>query len=258
MQNLLDYEKILNSRHYKDDYTPPAESVIFSIEGNTVGTLGNFSAFTGLPKAGKSTFVNALISSAYALTGESFGMKLAPIAGRPMIGYFDTESAEFDFYKNITRIKRMAGRENLPFFNAFTMRQDSSVIIMELIEFYCKSYPASIVIIDGLLDLMINYNDERESKNLIDWLKRLTNVYNIFILGIIHTGKKDGHTLGHFGSMIDRYSQSVLEIVYDQENKLYRMKPKFLRSSGVFDEIAIQFTGADYARVMFPPEMKKK
>ena len=74
-----------------------------------------------------------------------------------------------------------------------------------------------------MLDLIHNFNDEVESKMLIEWLKFLTNEYNVLIIGVVHLGKRDNHTLGHFGSMVDRYAQSVVEVVKDKENDIFRI-----------------------------------
>ena len=41
------------------------------------------------------------------------------------------------------------------------------------------------------------------------------------LIGVVHTGKKDNNTIGHFGSMIDRYAQSVIEIIKDKENNIF-------------------------------------
>ena len=247
------YDKLLNDRHYLSGYTPPAEQVLLKIDGHTVGTAGNFVVFSGLPKAGKSTFIHAALASMAVFTKQMFKISLTSVPAKPLVGYFDTESAEYDFYKNLTRIRYMMGAEVLPdYFNAFTTRQDSAELNKILIETYIKNYPASVVIIDGLLDLIKNYNDEIESRQLIDWIKAITAQYKVLIIGVIHTGKKDNHTLGHFGSMADRYAQSVLEVVKDRETNTYQLLPKYLRSDKDFDPISIMWNGSGYAECAFP------
>ena len=92
-------DQLLNSRHYKHDHKPPEESVLLKIGGQKIGTLGNFVAISGLPKSGKSTFVNSMIASAFIQDRVKFGIQLSTASPRELIGYFDTESAEYDFYK---------------------------------------------------------------------------------------------------------------------------------------------------------------
>jgi len=230
--------QVLNSRHFIENYEPPHENILLSIENKNIGSAGNFVIISGLPKAGKSTFLNAFISSNFKKE-EIFGIELIT---DQKIGYFDTESNQTDFYNNLKRIKYMAKIKTFPVnFNAYNTRIDSTETNKILIEAYILVHQPKIVFIDGLLDLLNNYNDEKESRELIVWLKKITSEYNILIIGVVHTGKKDNHTLGHFGSMVDRYAQSVLEVIKDKENNIFTLKSKYLRSANDFNDINIMY-----------------
>ena len=179
---------------------------------------------------------------------------------RPFVAYFDTESAINEFYKNIDRIKYFTENKQVPInLHAYQLRQDSYEIIRLMLDVYLENNKfTSVVIVDGLLDLLLNFNDEKESRLLIDYLKQLTNKYNILLIGVVHTGKKDNNTIGHFGSMVDRYAQSVVEVVKDKVNDLFILKSKMLRSSKDFNDIAIMWNGHEYVEVMPPVENKRK
>jgi archaellum biogenesis ATPase FlaH len=229
---------VLNSRHFKENYDPPPENILLSINEKNIGCAGSFIIISGLPKAGKSTFLNAFISSNFKKE-DIFGIELKT---NEKIGYFDTESSQNDFYNNLKRIKYMAKIKNFPEnFNAYNTRLDSTQTNKILIEAYIMVHKPKVVFIDGLLDLLDNYNDEKESRELIVWLKKITTEYNILIIGVVHTGKKDNHTLGHFGSMVDRYAQSVLEVVKDKESGIFTLKSKYLRSANDFPDIHIMY-----------------
>lgn len=248
----VDYRQLLEERHYKLDYEPVEEHKILTIQEKVVGTAGNFMILSGLPKAGKSTFLHAIISSSFMANKNIYGISLQPDK-RQCIGYFDTESAEYDFYRNIKRIRTFCNMYSLPStFNMFTTREDNCETNKALVEAYIKTGIASVVIIDGLLDLIVNYNDEAESRRLIDWLKRITSQNKVLIIGVIHTGKKDNHTLGHFGSMADRYAQSVLEVVKEKETSTIQLWAKYMRSDREFDPIYLGWTGSEYVEVGVP------
>lgn len=255
-------DTLLNSRHYKDGYTPAPAQKILTIHGNNIGTNGSIVLLSGLPKAGKSTFVNAMIASSMVqgFKREIWGIQLQPPSNKQMIGYFDTESSEWDFYNNLNRIKRMANVEKLNAnFNAFNTRSDSSQDNISMIDHYARNYPTSVIVIDGMLDLISNYNDEKESRTIVEWLKKLTFETNVLIIGVLHTGKKEGNTIGHYGSMLDRYSQSVLEVIRDRENDLFRLSAKYLRSCAGFDEINVKWNGDEYISIGdFPVAPAKK
>lgn len=244
-KNLL---ALLESCHYRHNYCPPPEQEVFMIEGANIGSLGNFIVFSGLPKAGKSSFLSAVLAS--SITGQQFyGMSVKLPEDRP-VALFDTESNESDFYNNLGRIRRITGRHDLPpVFNAFSTRSMDAVSNIDLITLYIEKWKPAVIVVDGLLDLISNYNDEGQSRALVDWLKKITNDHKVLLIGVIHLGKKDNHTLGHFGSMADRYAQSVLEVVKDKERGIYTLKSKFLRSAGDFNEINLIYNGSTYERV---------
>ena len=106
---------------------------------------------------------------------------------------------------------------------------------------YLKNNPeCSILCVDGFLDLCFNYNDEVETRKLTNWFKKITKEFNIMLLGVLHLGKSGGQeTLGHLGSNTDRWANSTLIVEKDKQNNQYVLKPKFLRSAGDFEPIAI-------------------
>ena len=261
LPNDLAIDALLNSRHYNPDFEPKPAQKILTIQGNNIGTNGSIVLLSGLPKAGKSTFVNAMIASTMVqgFNREIWGIKLEPTREKPMVGYFDTESSEWDFYQNIQRIKRMANVEQLHHtFNAFNTRMDGCSDNIQMIDHYARNYKSSVIIIDGMLDLIVNYNDEKESRTIVEWLKKLTSQTGVLVIGVLHTGKKDGHTLGHYGSMLDRYCQSILEVVRDKDNDLFRLSPKYLRSCKGFDDINVQWNGSGYVSIGNFPVKKEK
>jgi hypothetical protein len=256
-QQVLD---LLNVRHFVRDFTPPPENAVLKIRDSLIGSLGNFICFSGLPKAGKSTFINALIASPYTTFKQLFNISLDLPPERPFVAYFDTESSVNDFYRNIDRIKYFTENKQIPInLHAYQLRQDSFDTIRLMLDVYLENNKfTSVVIVDGLLDLLLNFNDEKESRLLIDYLKQLTNKYNVLIIGVVHTGKKDNNTIGHFGSMVDRYAQSVVEVVKDKLNNVFILKSKLLRSSADFNDIAITWNGKEYVEVQAPPPPKLK
>jgi hypothetical protein len=109
------------------------------------------------------------------------------------------------------------------------------------------------------LDILNNFNDEVESKKTIQWLKMITKVYNILLIGVIHLARRESQLLGHFGSMLERYSQTVLEVSKDYESGIIVLKAKLMRSDKDFTPIALNWTKDGFEKCLppAPPEMKK-
>lgn len=258
-QDKLTLEEKLAARKYKPDFIPPQSQVIFTIDDKPIGTIQNFIVFSGLPKAGKSTFLAAAIASAFQ-PGNVFGMKVHFPENRRKIAYFDTESSDFDFYRQVNKIKHFSNLNNLPpWADCFTVREDGPAEIRALIVNYLENNPdCPIVIIDGLLDLIFDYNSEVESRKLVNWFKKLTKIYNCLFVGVLHQGKGLGaQTLGHLGSNCDRWASSTLEIVKDKDKKTFTLQPRFLRSSEDFEPVVLMNIAGNWQQISIEGESKK-
>lgn len=237
-----DYKQILALRKFDVSKVPKQPHISFTIDGKIIAQLNSYAVFTGPAKSGKSTFLMATIASALIPHYQDiWGIKLHLPEDRKRIGYFDTESSEFDFYKNIEKIKKFNTEKKIPkTLDCFNVREDDPKDIKLMIEEYLKeNADCSILVIDGFLDLIFDYNDVMESRQLTNWLKRITKIYKICLLGVLHIGKGNNQTLGHLGSNTDRWANSTLLVEKNKETKQFTLKPKFLRSDEDFDPIAI-------------------
>jgi hypothetical protein len=236
----LSIDELLEARKYNPHYEPNKEDKILSIGGRLVGSLSNFCIFSGLPKAGKSSYLMGAIASSF-IHHEIFSMKINFPTDRRKICLFDTESSDYDFYMNLKKIKSFSGLITLPdYFNAYQVREDGSGIIRKMIERYLElNTDCSVIIVDGLLDLLVNYNDERESSLLTKWLKKITKQYNILLISVLHQSKSNLSTTGHIGANSDRFAQSTLDIVKDKEKNTYILTSRFMRSDIDFEPVTL-------------------
>lgn len=249
-----DLHEKLKTRRYKPNYSPPEENIIFSIKGKNIGCIQSFVCFQGLPKQGKSLFITSAIASAYT-TWDIFGMKINFPKDRKRLCYIDTESSDYDFYKVLDRVRQQIITDELPLnFDSYLMREDSPSDIKEMIDIYLEqNKDCSVLVIDGILDLIADFNNVEQSFYLIQWLKKITKIHNLLILCVLHLGKKDQNSIGHIGSYLDRKAQSVLKIEKNKEQKTIDLYPTFLRSSDEFNPISIQYQGGQWHEVNTEP-----
>lgn len=238
------YIEILQNCRIDNNTVIKIDHLYLTINNNVIGTGGNFVSFTGLPKSSKSTFICGVIASCIART-QIFGFNCLtyPHLNKTRIALFDTEQSNFDFQRKAKIIKKLAKVENIyNVFDAFTVTEHSTTTILHLIKTYLQNTPdIAVIIIDGLLDLIDNFNDERASKNLIKILRSWAKKYDILIITVLHLGKKDNMALGHLGSTSSRYCQSELEIA-KTKNNTYTLTPKMLRSAGNFEPVEIMYS----------------
>jgi len=259
---------LLKSRLFDFTVIPPIQNKIFTIDDNLILSRGNFMVLTGLPKVGKSLISSIIISSALSDL-QLFRIKVNRNSDKDIIALFDTEQGQNDLFNSVNRSFDLimsetgATRKQLYYklkskINVFSMRQDDAVPILLMIESYLENHKTTgLIIIDGLLDLVYNYNDEKEAKMLINFLKRITQQYDIGVICVVHTGKTTGTTIGHVGAFADRYCQSNIEVVKGENNTIV-IKPKLLRSSQDFDPIALVRGQNSVYEVDYITETKKK
>jgi hypothetical protein len=204
-------------------------------------TEGNYITISGKPKAGKSAFISGAIAA--ALTGQNhLGFQITMPVGRNKLIHIDTEQGEYEYYQSVEMIKKLTSFKELPNnFESYRLRGIKAEQIRKAIEHLAHIEQAGILIIDGLLDTIIDFNDIHECRMITDLLRDITEKQKIGIICIIHQSKSNNFTIGHLGSFADRYSQSVLEVVRDDDNQISSLKPVFLRSSAKFLPVGIQF-----------------
>lgn len=208
-----DYNLLLQQRRYNPDLPPPQEQVVFIIESKNIGTLQNFVTITGMQKSGKTTFMSAMIAAALTNT-DQLGMRLRLPANKRRVSFWDTEQGDYDFHATMMKVNAFCGIDKLPpHFDSFNLREDDPKDILLMLQKYLELHSdCGLIFVDGILDLIESFNDESESKRLVNLLKQITKKNNLLALLTLHKGKTTSTTLGHLGSMADRAAQSVLMV----------------------------------------------
>jgi len=231
----------LNARLCDNERVIQKPEVIMNIQGNTILTKGNYCTISGKPKAGKSAFIGGILSGAITNTN-CLGINTNLSSDRPNVVHLDTEQGEYEYYQSIEMVKRLSGLNKLPnTLNSYRLRGIKAEQIREAIIHISNQPKTGLIIIDGLLDTIIDFNDLHECRMITDILRDTTEKQKIGIVCIIHQSKSTNYTIGHLGSYADRFSQSVIEVVKQENEPVSTLKPVLLRSAGTFENINIQF-----------------
>jgi hypothetical protein len=76
-------------------------------------------------------------------------------------------------------------------------------------------------------------NDIIEVKEVLDFIKKLLTDNDVALIMIVHQSKTTNFTIGHLGSFLDRFAQTVLEVV-KIENGNSEIKSVMMRSDSDF------------------------
>jgi hypothetical protein len=252
--------ELLKKAKYDPKKPPPPDQVVFTVSGCPVGSLGNFVAFTGRPKMGKSVYLSGCLASAM-LPGDIWDMKLTLPTDRNHIQYYDTEQSAYHFHRLMGMSKRLMGMDNLPLnLSGYLLREFEPVDLMDMIEMGIRQDPkTSVVFVDGLLDLCDDYNDVRESKKVLKWLMRITKTFNILVIGVIHQSKKNEYSIGHLGSGVDRWAESTFLVEKDESERFISMSLQLSRNSiDKFPPVTITFNGEEFVQATIDLTSKKQ
>jgi hypothetical protein len=240
--NSIDIAALLRSREFNAEQPPPPEEIIFRIEFQTIACLGDYILLTGLPKAGKTKYLSGAMAAAVSRR-EVFGMNIKLPDHKRRVAHFDTEQGKRSHHNVLTLTKLLMEESVMPtHFNSYHCRQDSPANIIAMIEHYLTLYPdTGLLFLDGLLDCIESFNDEKASKWLVNWLKRITEEHNCSLVGILHRSLSVNKSIGHLGSSADRAAQSVLVVEKNKETRQYILKAEYLRDADDFTPIAIWY-----------------
>lgn len=224
-KDISDLEKLLNAA--KVDPTKKLEkppTILSVVEQNATQldyipllTLGDFSVLMGKQKS-KKTYFTSMVSAAF-LTNGIYENKLSgsPIRNKTKLVFFDTEQGEWYAQKTAKRIYYQTSQSDAV--DYFMLRDFDAYKRRDVIEFYLQMHPnIGLVAIDGIVDLLYDFNSQEESAKLIQWVMTITKKYNVHVINIIHQNKADGNARGHLGTMLAQKAETVLEIKKDESD----------------------------------------
>ena len=196
-------DKLKYRNHILDLSLPTNEPrFLFSIGGVPTIPQGELIGIKGRAKMGKSQFEYYLI--AVMLSGAYRG-NVSPLQDRYKILLFDTEQSQVSLKKCCQRALKFAGLPTdkndtrfLPFFMRPLSIEERRNVIADAVE----AEKPDIVFIDGVRDLLQDFNSLEQSNDLIQWLLSLTAEHGCTIVSVLHQNKSkdDGNMRGHLGT----------------------------------------------------------
>jgi len=233
-------KRIVTEVFYKEDDNLKDPEILIKINDKIVLTENSFITISGLPKSRKTTFMQMFLNSAIA-NKTVFGINMQ-IKQTDKIVIVDTEQSAYNFTKQQRFLKNMLNVGKMPKrVSAFLFRRYEPEVVMQSIEYLLEKIKPRILFIDNLTDLVYNPNDPIESKKVVNFLKKITDQYNIGIVTLLHLNKSNNFTTGHLGAMADRAAESVIRVELDKDTQISTLSVSMMRSDSHFEPISISF-----------------
>ena len=186
-----------------------------------IGTFGNLSVVTAPPKT-KKTFFISLLSSVFLSGQNVYGGKIKGHRGNGHLVHFDTEQGLWHCQKVFKRVYDMDSTINKDIYHTFGLRAISHNTRLEFIEYYLskKINTPSLVIIDGIADLVSDVNSLEESNAVVQKLMEWSANYNCHIINVIHQNFGSSKLgTGHLGSFLEKKAETVISLEANTVNK---------------------------------------
>ena len=194
----------------------PPEVCLLSIDGVPFMAKGDISAIKAKQKQGKTAAISLMVT---ALMAGRWG-RLKALQPVNKVIFIDTEQKPQDTQLVYERIMTLAGRplaDDYDHLQVYTLRTLDPAEMLQLIELTIRRERPDIVFIDGVVDLIANFNEVEGSQQLIHQLIRLASAdvtgQDTALVCVLHTNKADeDHNMrGHLGTMLSQKSGIVLE-----------------------------------------------
>lgn len=215
-----EFNEIMKDFVIDDNIEYPDPEYLIEIGGVPTMPKGNLVALSAKWKNGKTFFCDIL--TAIFLGSDQF----ASCCSRQQQGkvlFFDTEQAKSDTARIRKTIKAMIPEQRYNDFRVACLReaaidtdvdQSAAISRFDLIRRAIIHERPDLVIIDGIADLIYNYNDVIESQDVVNKLAALANKHNCCIVVVMHQnkGQKDKNMKGHLGTMLFQKCSDVFNV----------------------------------------------
>jgi len=188
------------------------------------GTLGNISVQSGKAKSGKSFATNLMVAASLhgsLFNAGPFKVILPPTKKRVLV--FDTEQGRRRVLRALKRICKMAGIEipdNLEYYDLRKFNpEERREIINHALNEGNPLKDIGLVIIDGCRDLLNDFNEIKESNNLVTQLMQWSDINQLHIATIIHQNKGDKNARGHLGTELINKCETHISVSVDIKDK---------------------------------------
>lgn len=220
-QNIYDTAFVDVTR--KIEYPPVALSIgTHELNGKVFpipfGTYGNFSCIVG-PSKSKKTYLKSMMMASY-IGGKANQYADSIKTHRDRDCYIidvDTEQSTFHAQNVFKRVLRMTGMKQYEFYKPFALRPFEPKQRLEFIEWLIYESDMrdniGLVGIDGLADLVDDFNDLKESQRAIQKIMKWTDDKQFHLTTILHSNYGSAKAVGHIGSSVLKKAETVCLVV---------------------------------------------
>ena len=201
-------EKMMQCRIMRDKYYAPKE-FIFKVNGITTVSIGDIHLIQAQAKQGKSTLVTILV--AVCRCGQ-FGPVEYALDHPSKVIVFDTEQFEGDSHSQLMMMHELGEDDNGTEIMMFNLRKLGFAERTAFVKQAILREKPTLVIIDGIRDLIADINDSVGCPLLVQDLMQLASEVSCAIISVLHNNPSDGKARGWIGTETTNKSGYSIEV----------------------------------------------
>lgn len=219
---LTPVEEIM-SMEVNEHSTFEQEHILLKLQFSELFAAGELSAIVGAAKSRKTFLTSLLIDKMIkAKKYDSQNEQLFTGDFRGTILWFDTEQSKRRL--SIVRDRFNGGANHIKF---FAIKSFGAKKRRKLIEAAIEHYKPSFVVIDGIRDLLTDFNNIEECSEVMDFLMKTVDTTGTHILSILHTNPGSDKPRGHLGSEVLNKCSTTIHVAKEDEQSV--VKPLAVR-----------------------------
>ena len=184
----------------------------------------NISVIKAPAKSAKTFFTSILMSSFLGNTGYELS---TPVKNGKVL-CIDTEQSNSTVLKCLKRVHTISDmdeeNDNLVFLSVNEM---GAAELIEVLREAVELYKPDLVIIDGTVDMVADFNSIEESTLVVTFVRQLAIKYNCHIVNVLHEGKGNKELRGHLGAFMKNKCECVFQLT--KEGDLVTITPDSTR-----------------------------
>lgn len=217
------------------DPANPLPDITFCLSYKNVPFLAkdDITAIKAKAKNGKTHLCSLFVAALISPSGYCLGLKRIQQEHPLRVLYVDTEqSAKYTENLHVSTLK-LAGADTSkksPHLEMINMRKVQKSKRLKKIELIVARGNYDVVFIDGLKDLVRDFNDNVEAVDIVEQLTRFAENYHINLCTVLHENpsKDNSKMKGHTGSELVDKATEVFEII-KKENKIFEVNSTDMR-----------------------------
>lgn len=204
-----DLDAYIKAHSFDITREPEEDDTILYLQDIPIGSKENIITITGRSKSRKTVAASAIATAIFA--GQHLGFS-SDLPEDARILHIDTEQGYKHYYHSVKRIFDDADLLVPARFTSIHTRDADIPLRLELLSHMVNTIRPTVLIVDGVTDLVYDINSQEESTKIGELFLRLSSTHRMLIIAVIHTTKTTGFMTGAIGTILEKKSETVIKV----------------------------------------------